>query len=116
MQQEADRYTILAFSSDECRGADKWVGDHAFITIHGEGGEPLTFLAVDNIDGTTHTIKEALAFNANIEGSLQDPVILTMDETTDGIMLPGSQVFATTTMEGLYNLNGTRMKVQAETA
>ena len=115
MQQEADRYTILAFSSDECRGADKWVGDHAFITIHGEGGEPLTFLAVDNIDGTTHTIKEALAFNANIEGSLQDPVILTMDETTDGIMLPGSQVFATTTMEGLYNLNGTRMKVHAGT-
>ena len=110
MQQDADRFTILAFSSDECRGAGKWVGGHAFITIYGEGGEPLTFLAVDNIDGTTHGIKETMTFNANIEGSLQEPVMLSMDETADGIMVPGSQVFAnTTTTEGCYNLSGTRM-------
>ena len=109
--QEADRFTIVAFSDDECRGAGKWVGNQAFVTLYGEGGEPLTFLAVDNIDGTTHAIKETMAFNANIEGSLQEPVVLTMDETVDGIMIPGSGMLANTTaVEGCYSLSGTRMQ------
>jgi hypothetical protein len=116
MPVEADRFTILAFSTNECRGAGKWVGDHAFVTLYGEGGEPLSFIAIDNYDGTTHAIKETMPFNANIEGSLQVPVVLTMEETADGIMLPESHMSTNTTnVKGCYSLSGTHMSGPAST-
>ncbi|MBO4821348.1 MAG: CotH kinase family protein [Prevotella sp.] len=116
MPVEADRFTILAFSTHECRGAGKWVGDHAFVTLYGEGGEPLSFIAIDNYDGTTHAIKETMPFNANIEGSMQIPVVLTMEETADGIMLPESHMSTNTTnVKGCYTLSGTHMSGPAST-
>ncbi|MBO4851671.1 MAG: lamin tail domain-containing protein [Prevotella sp.] len=111
-QVDADRFTVLAFSSGVCRGMGKQVGDNIFITIHGEGNEPLDFKALDNMEGVVYTIRETIPFMAGVEGAPSTPFLLTIGEETDGIVpLDGGELakgIAGRTVEGYYNLSGVR--------
>ena len=111
-QVDADRFTILAFSSNECRGIGKYVGDNIFLTIYGEGGETLNFKALDNSEGVAYSIHETMSFQAGVEGTMSAPLLLTIGEETDGVLPANHGKTAAEnlarTVEGYYSLSGVR--------
>ena len=76
-------FILLAYSADgECRGVGEWIGEHAFITVYGQGGEDLFYRLVDNVDGTVYSIIETDIFTQGITGTLSQPRLLTIGEPT----------------------------------
>ena len=109
---EAGRFMLYAYDADgECRGEGKWVNGLAWMTLYGKGGEALSFRAVDLMDGTVYTIREATSFVQNIKGSVNQPFVLTLGKVEGNVtMIEGVPVAPTSSeIDGYYNLNGTRV-------
>lgn len=71
-------YRILAFDNDgKCRGIGVPVNGRVFITIYGNGGEEISFKAVDD-NGTTHHILESFVFTSSVMGKMNKPEILNL--------------------------------------
>lgn len=109
---EADRFTLYAYDADgECRGEGKWENGLAWLTLYGNGGETLSFRAVDLVDGTVYTVRETISFVQDITGSVNQPFVFTLGKTEDHVtMINGVPVApAPSDIDGYYNLNGTRI-------
>ena len=109
---EADRFTLYAYDADdECRGEGKWKNGIAWLTLYGNGGETLSFRAVDLMDGTVYTVRETISFVQDITGSVNQPFVFTLGKTEDHVtMINGVPVApAPSDIDGYYNLNGTRI-------
>lgn len=80
-----DRFDLVVYADDECRGAAKWVDDQLFINTYGQGGEMLRFKAIDNVTGTEYLAEETLTFSSGVEGEVANPVVLniTQGSSTD---------------------------------
>ena len=101
-------FTLLAYSNGELRGQGEWIGDEAFITVYGQGGEALTYQAVDNESGAVYAVRETDAFASGVLGSLQQPRLLTLGECT-GVSTQLSAVPArpsSASVVGFYSLSG----------
>ena len=105
---EPGRFTLLAYSGNECRGAATWVGDLLFLTTYGEGGEPLQFFAEDEADGAVYNVNvsEPL-FTSGIFGTIQSPRLFSISGTES--VNVSTALMANTGIEGYYNLGGIRV-------
>lgn len=102
-----DRFDLMAYADGECRGAAKWIDNLLFLNTYGQGGEQLTFKAVDNLDGTVYDVKENLTFAAGVEGDLSTPVTFTLTDGETGIFNPsGMAVSVHGSVMGYYSLSG----------
>ena len=107
---EPGRFTLLAYSGSECRGAGQWVDGQVFLTAYGEGGEALHYYAKDEQDGAVYNVSAGAdnnVFAAGVFGSVQSPRVFSIGNS-EAVSID----FATTasdTVEGYYNLGGMRM-------
>ena len=114
-----DRFTLLAFSSDECRGMAQWTDSLAFITIYGDNGEPIRYRAIDNVDGTVYDIIESDAFTPTVKGTKPAPYQLTLGPEAGHAttLLPTltNHNNRQSGIEGYYSLSGTLVSRRAAT-
>ena len=81
---DSDRYSIGAFVGDECRGEGEFIDGLAFITVHVNGSEKVTFRLYDSYTGEFFNVDQTIASKLRL-GSLDAPVRLTSQSFTDGI-------------------------------
>ena len=97
--------TLTAWNGDECRGSGKWIDGKVFMTLYGQGGEPLTFKAYGE-NGDTYIAGQQLNFGADVVGKPQSPVIFKlMKETTDIESLHSNEESDAKRLE-LYDMSG----------
>lgn len=80
----AERFTVGAFVSDECRGEGEMIDGKCFITVHADKGETISFKLHDAVSGEMRTINEQMPF-AKMAGSLRAPQRLTVGGIVTGI-------------------------------
>ncbi|MBQ3781698.1 MAG: CotH kinase family protein [Bacteroidaceae bacterium] len=118
---DADRFTLLAYVGDECRGMAEAIDHRLFLTLYGEGGERLHYRAIDKLDGAQYGVEESDAFASNVVGSLESPRLLTLTLDTDdatGIDSPiadNPQNSGEHRVVGYYSLDGVLMGSRAAT-
>ena len=110
-----EQFTLLAYSGDECRGVAKWVDSLAFLTIYGQGSEPISYRAVDQTDGTVYGVQQQATFAQTIVGTTLQPIVLTLTDALDEMT---SVDLATTTtghghITGYYTMSGTLVALRA---
>ena len=113
-----ERFTLLAFSSEECRGMAQWTDSLAFLTIYGDSGEPIHYRAIDNVDGTVYDIIEKDAFTPSVKGTKPMPCQLTLGpESGDATIIQPALAHNSrqSGIEGYYSLSGTLMSRRAAT-
>lgn len=104
---EAQTYSVGAFSADgECRGVGKYIEGTLFITIHGEGGEDITFRAADANTGIVYDVAETLTFTSDLLGTRLAPLFLTLSSATDIASLRNSPAVM---HAECYTLDGVRV-------
>ena len=103
----AERYSIGAFVGDECRGEGILVGDKAFITIHCNGGELVSFKLYDTWTGEIENIEETVVAQTRV-GSLKAPFRLHTDAQATGI----NGISASSRQTETYDLTGRRINGQ----
>ena len=82
--EDADHYTIGAFVDGECRGEGSFINGHAFITVHGESGEQVTFRLYNEMTGEYFDIDQTVKSQTRV-GSLSNPMTMTSHEFATGI-------------------------------
>lgn len=109
---DTDRFTLLAYAGDECRGEGKWVDGRLWMNVYGDGGETVTFRAIDQMDGTAYAVKETTAFASDVLGTYDAPRLLTLTDVIDASLdiaslstASGKRLSASVT--GYYSLGGT---------
>ena len=75
---DAERFTLMAYADDECRGVSKVVNGLFYLSIYGNGDEEIEYRAIDNLDGTEYSIEEMQDFAMGILGSAKMPIDLTL--------------------------------------
>lgn len=77
-------YTIGAYVGDECRGEGTVVDGLLFITVHGDAGEMVNFIARNEATGEAFRIAESIALQQNV-GSMEKPFMLNINSGATGI-------------------------------
>ena len=116
-QVEPERFTLLAWADDECRGEGQWIDERIWMNVYGDDRETITFRAVDKIDGTVYAVKESASFTSDIMGSYDAPRLLTVtdeiESSTDIASIGGDLQSPTSNGQhpspilGYYSLGGT---------
>ena len=75
---DAERFTLLAYSDDECVGYSQVVDSVYYMSIYGDMEEEIVFKAIDQFDGGIYDIKETLSFQPDIIGQPSQPLHLTL--------------------------------------
>lgn len=76
-----DGYMLYAIDQQGvCRGVGEVVNNRLFITVYGNGGENISFKAVDKATEKEIPILESVVFSPDVQGSLNSPMILTLGE------------------------------------
>lgn len=96
-------YSIGAFVGNECRGEGRLVEGRLFITVHGKGGETISFRFYDPTTRETFAADELITFQP-MAGTLKAPVRLTRGSSTTGI----DNVQNAKSIIQSYNMNGMR--------
>lgn len=94
-------YHVAAYSDGECRGEGECIDGVVYITMYGEGGEPLTF-ELEDADGYTYYIIEEMDFVSDVLGTCQTPVKLTVEREATGITSLKQKDLCV----GYYNMSG----------
>lgn len=81
---QAERFSIGAFVGDECRGSGVVIDGKAFITVHCDAGERVSFRLYDTATGTYGNVAESLKAQTRV-GSLTRPYVLHADFSAQGI-------------------------------
>ncbi len=81
----ADEYYVGAFCGTECRGIGKYVNGVLMMSIYGEGGEEISFVAMDKDNETLFTIDETEKFAVTILGGVKTPYALNIGGATTNI-------------------------------
>ena len=105
-----EQFTLLAYSGNECRGVAKWVDSLAFLTIYGQGNEPISYRAIDQNDGTVYAVEQHTTFAQTIVGTTLQPVVLTLTEAFNepsAIDTHFSSLTPHFSITGYYTLSGT---------
>jgi len=101
-------YSLGAFSGDECRGVATLSNGLLYITIHGQGGEPIKFRLFD-AEGKTFDIDQSYTLiSQDLIGSRKSPLLLTVTtDETDAIsnVALGSKILSVQ----YYSLSGQRL-------
>ena len=103
----AERYSVGAFVGDECRGEGVIVGDKAFITVHCDGGELVSFKLYDTWTGEMIDVEETVKSQFRV-GSLKAPFKLHAGVQATGI----NGISASGSQAENYDLTGRRINGQ----
>ncbi len=80
----ADDYLVAAFSDTECRGIGQWKDGRLMMSVYGQAGDDIRFIALDLNDKKFYDIHETLSLSADNVGTWHMPYLLTLGgETTD---------------------------------
>lgn len=79
---DSERYSVVPFVGNECRGESKLVNNRYFITVHGQNDELVTFRVLDNQTGEYDNALNEMQFGT-MAGSMKAPLIL--NASTSGI-------------------------------
>ena len=74
----ADEYVVAAFSDSECRGVGIWKEGRLVMTVYGDGGENINFVAKNLTDGVYYDITEQVEFAADNVGTWHMPYALSV--------------------------------------
>jgi hypothetical protein len=74
----ADEYIVGAFSDSECRGVGIWKEGRLMMTVYGDGGEDIRFVAKNLTDGIYYDITEQVNFTADNVGTWHAPYALSI--------------------------------------
>lgn len=77
---DMEHYSVAAFCGDECRGVGKVVNARVMMNVCGEGGEVITFKALDKKTGIIIDINADVVFTGDMLGTYTSPYQLQMDE------------------------------------
>jgi hypothetical protein len=80
-----DNYVVAAFADTECRGVGQWKDGRLMMSVCGEGGELLNFLAFDPQTEMVYSISETMEFGSDPVGRWNMPYMLTIGNQTVGI-------------------------------
>ena len=103
-----ENYTIGAFVGNECRGEGKVINGHLFITVHGNQGEMVNFVARNKATNDCFTIEENVVLQQNL-GSIRQPIMLNLGNQTTGIDAVKSNL--STEHSRNWNLQGVELPV-----
>ena len=103
----AEHYSIGAFVGDECRGEGVIIGDKAFITVHCDGGELVSFKLYDTWTGEMTDVEETVKSQFRV-GSLKAPFKLHAGVQATGI----NGISASGSQAENYDLTGRRINGQ----
>lgn len=106
----AEQFTIGAFVGDECRGEGIIENGRAFITVHTDGGELVTFRLHNELTGEYFDIDQTIRSGAIRVGSLKEPFQLTSNAVVTGI---GSVQSSELGVQS-YDLGGRTVKANAK--
>ena len=81
----AEAYTIGAFVDGECRGEGIFQNGMAFITVHTDGGEQVSFQLHNELTDEYIDIDQTVTSGARRLGSLKAPVQMTSQGVVTGI-------------------------------
>lgn len=93
-----DKLIVGAFAGSECRGVGIWQSDRLLMTIYGESGEEISFVAKQEDNDRCLDITEKVNFTADNIGSWKAPFSLTLNNETTGIHETGSELTVTPTV------------------
>ena len=99
--ENPEDYTIGAFVGDECRGEGSFDRGLAFITVHTDGGEEVTFRLHNELTGEYFDIDQTVTSTMRL-GSVKAPVQLTSSNVVTGIATVERSAFNAES----YDLNG----------
>lgn len=105
---EPDVFHVGAFCGEECRGVGKYVQGMLYLTVYGEGGEAITYKAVDCYSGKLWDIEECSSFVADVIGSRKHPYLFHLLDDNTG-MVGNSLVWKispSTTTDNIYVSSG----------
>jgi hypothetical protein len=95
---DVDDYWLVAFCGDECRGVAHTVDGHMMMNVYGNSGETITFKVVDRTTQAIHEVAESRQFAQDVEGTLQQPMILTIGTSgINTVAVKGLRVYPTVT-------------------
>mgnify|MGYP002861418507 CR=1 FL=1 len=95
---DADDYWLLAFCGNECRGVAQTVDGHMMMNIYGNSGETITFKVIDRNTHAMDDVAERREFAQDVEGTLQQPMVLTMGTSgMNNLTVKGLRVYPTVT-------------------
>ena len=108
---DSERYTVVPFVGDECRGESKLVDGRFFITVHGQKGEQVSFRLFDNQTGEYETSLVEMPFSM-MEGSIKAPIVLGTSTTAiDTITIDQNNQDGSDPV--IYDMQGRRMSKDA---
>ena len=111
-QEVADgSYELGAFSGSECRGVAQLEDGLLYLTVHGQGGEPLTFTLRDR-EGRDFIVDQRLVMqDQTLLGSRKEPYLLTVGGQEDGVRVAlGSKIVSVQ----YYSVDGRRLSAPAK--
>ncbi|MBO4674230.1 MAG: InlB B-repeat-containing protein [Bacteroidaceae bacterium] len=112
VEADASDYDVAAFCGDECRGVGKVVKGVLMMNVCGEGGEDITFKAIDKTSGIVLNIQESVSFSGDVLGAYTEPFRLTISgESITGIATIKSE----TAVDAIYNVAGQRISTDKQT-
>ena len=118
---DPERFTLLAFSGDECVGYSQVVDSLYYMTIYGDMDEDIIFKAIDQFDGNIYDIKESFNFQSEIIGHHMHPVHLTLLNVNEATSItqpdlasdkPGDSTNAKSIL-GYYSVDGRLLSTKA---
>jgi hypothetical protein len=96
-----ENYTIGAFVDGECRGEGSFDRGLAFITVHTDGGEEVSFRLHNELTNEYFDIDQTVVSRMRI-GSVKSPMMMTSNSVVTGIATVERSVFNVES----YDLNG----------
>lgn len=105
--EDAEQYTIGAFVDGECRGEGFFEDGLAYITVHCNSGEQITFRLHNELTGEYYDIDQTVMSQMRV-GSLKSPYKLTSVQTVTGI----GSVNSNAVSSQLFDLNGRQLNSQ----
>lgn len=113
-----DRFTLVAYSDGECRGQAQWKDGRLWMNVYGDGGENVSFRAIDRNDGTVYAVRETRLFAADVVGTFAAPLQLTLGDVLDEATAISQSTMAAngrqaSAIDAYYSLSGIRVGQRA---
>jgi hypothetical protein len=88
-------YVVGAFVEGECRGVGLWQDGRLLMSIYGQNGEQVRFVACDKENERFYEVNEAMTFTSDNVGSWHTPYSLTIGNETTAIKQAAGKLMVT---------------------
>ena len=85
VEAEEGKYIVGAFSGDECRGVGTYADGRLCVSVAGEDGDDIRFVAFDLDSEQTYNVDEIFSFSQSVQGNFDLPVALHIGDVLSGI-------------------------------